>query len=136
MGRVDNVSSITQACHLLKSKVKKYLVCEIVKNPKAFIMISSRRRKAINDIIPKPRRPLPLVNQLGHSVTCKSKLVLRKCVYDQSVMNLYLGQSFSSGGLGPLRFYRVFSLTWSASKQRYWNKRKRLHKKRIQLPQE
>lgn len=88
MRRVDNVSSIIQARHLLKSKVKKYLVCEIVKNPKAFIMFSSRRRQAINDIIPKPRRPLPLVNQLGHSVACKSKLVLRKCVYDLSVMNL------------------------------------------------
>lgn len=89
--RVDNVSSGDNSglpFYLLKSKVKKYLVCEIVKNPKAFIMISSRRRKAINDIIPKPRRPLPLVNQFGHSVTCKSKLVLRKCVYDQSVMNL------------------------------------------------
>ena len=29
----------------------------------------------------------------------------------------------------------VFSLTWPASMQIYWNKRKRLHKKRIQLPQ-
>ena len=88
VGRVDNVSSMIQAGHLLKSKVKKYLVCEIVKNPKVFIMFSARRRKAINDIIPKPRRSLPLVNQLGHSVACKSKLVLRKCVYDQLVMNL------------------------------------------------
>ena len=32
--------------------------------------------------------------------------------------------------------YRVFSLTWSASMQIYWNKRKRLHKKRVQLPQD
>ena len=31
---------------------------------------------------------------------------------------------------------RVFSLTWSASMQIYWNKRKRLHKKRAQLPQD
>ena len=30
--------------------------------------------------------------------------------------------------------YRVFSLTWPASTQIYWNKRKRLHKKRVQLP--
>ena len=29
--------------------------------------------------------------------------------------------------------YRVFSLTWPASMQIYWNKRKRLHKKGIQL---
>ena len=27
----------------------------------------------------------------------------------------------------------VFSLTWPASMQIYWNKRKRLHKKRVQL---
>ena len=33
-------------------------------------------------------------------------------------------------------FYRVFSLTWSASMQIYWDKRKRLHKKRPQLPQD
>ena len=32
--------------------------------------------------------------------------------------------------------YRVFSLTWLASMQIYWNKRKRLHKKRVQLPED
>ena len=30
----------------------------------------------------------------------------------------------------------VFSLTWPVSMQIYWNKRKRLHKKRVQLPQD
>ena len=33
-------------------------------------------------------------------------------------------------------FYRVFSLTWPTSMQIYWNKRKRLHKKRVQLPED
>ena len=32
--------------------------------------------------------------------------------------------------------YRVFSLTCPASMQIYWNKRKRLHKKRVQLPED
>ena len=32
--------------------------------------------------------------------------------------------------------YRAFSLTWPASMQMYWNKRKRLHKKRVQLLQD
>ena len=32
--------------------------------------------------------------------------------------------------------YRVFSLTWPASMQIYWNKRKSLHKKRVQLPED
>ena len=32
--------------------------------------------------------------------------------------------------------YRVFSLTWPASMQIYWNKRKRLHNKGVQLPQD
>ena len=32
--------------------------------------------------------------------------------------------------------YRVFSLTWPASMQIYRNKRKRLHKKRVQLPED
>ena len=31
---------------------------------------------------------------------------------------------------------RSFSLTWSTSMQIYWNKRKRLHKKRVQIPQD
>ena len=31
---------------------------------------------------------------------------------------------------------RVFSLTWPAYMQIYWNKRKRLHKKRVQLPED
>ena len=33
-------------------------------------------------------------------------------------------------------YYRAFSLTWSASVQIYRNKRKRLHKKRVQLPKD
>ena len=32
--------------------------------------------------------------------------------------------------------HRVFSFTWPASMQIYWNKRKCLHKKRVQLPQD
>ena len=32
--------------------------------------------------------------------------------------------------------YRVFSLMWLASMQIYWNKRKRLHKKRVQFPED
>ena len=32
--------------------------------------------------------------------------------------------------------YRVFSLTWPASMQIYWNKRNHLHKKRVQLPRD
>ena len=35
-----------------------------------------------------------------------------------------------------IHVYRVFSLTWPASMQIYWNKRKRLHKKRVQLPED
>ena len=35
-------------------------------------------------------------------------------------------------GLG----YRAFSFTWPATMQMYWNKRKSLHKKRVQLPQD
>ena len=35
-----------------------------------------------------------------------------------------------------LSTYRVLSLTWPASMQIYWKKRKRLHKKRIQIPQD
>ena len=32
--------------------------------------------------------------------------------------------------------YRAFSLTWLTSIQIYWNKRKRLHRKRVQFPQD
>ena len=32
--------------------------------------------------------------------------------------------------------YRVFSLTWPTSMKIYWNKRKCLHKKRVQLPED
>ena len=32
--------------------------------------------------------------------------------------------------------YRAFSLTWPVSMQIYWNKRKCLHKKRVQLPRD
>ena len=32
--------------------------------------------------------------------------------------------------------YRAFSVTWPASMQIYWKKRRRLRKKRVQLPQD
>ena len=32
--------------------------------------------------------------------------------------------------------YRAFSLTWPAAMQIYWNKRRRLHKKRVQISQD
>ena len=35
-----------------------------------------------------------------------------------------------------LSTYRVLSLTWPVSMQIYWNKRKRFHNKRIQIPQD
>ena len=34
------------------------------------------------------------------------------------------------------RAYRVFSLTWPASMQIYWNKRNPLHEKRVELPED
>ena len=37
---------------------------------------------------------------------------------------------------GPWKVYRVFSLTWPESMLIYWNKRKRLHNKRVQLPED
>ena len=45
---------------------------------------------------------------------------------------------FTWGLLCTLRSagYRAFSLTWPADMQIYWNKRKPLHMKRIQLPQD
>ena len=46
------------------------------------------------------------------------------------------GSNTCSHAQKPTETYRVFSLTWPASMQIYWNKRKRLHKKRVQLPQD
>ena len=50
--------------------------------------------------------------------------------YIQGGEGLIIGDGLTSGGA-----YRAFSLTWRASMLIYWNKRKRLHKKRVQLPQ-
>ena len=35
-----------------------------------------------------------------------------------------------------VKLYRAFSLTWPASMLIYWNKRKHLHEKRVQLPED
>ena len=35
-----------------------------------------------------------------------------------------------------IQVYRAFSLTWPASMLIYWNKRKHLHEKRVQLPED
>ena len=39
-------------------------------------------------------------------------------------------------GSNPGFYYRAFSLTWSASVQINWNKRKHLNNKRVQLPED
>ena len=44
-------------------------------------------------------------------------------------------RSFCAYCFRMLSNYRVFSLTWPASVQIYWNKKKRLHKERVELPQ-
>ena len=41
---------------------------------------------------------------------------------------------YNRGGLISGRAYRAFSLTWRASMLIYWNKRKRLHKKKSSTP--
>ena len=38
--------------------------------------------------------------------------------------------------INPSLRYRAFSLTWPASMLIYWNKRKHLHEKRVQLPED
>ena len=53
--------------------------------------------------------------------------------YRQCLCLLFLSKS---AVLVCLHGYRVFSLTWLASMQIYWNKRKRLHKKRSQFPED
>ena len=49
---------------------------------------------------------------------------------------VYICIIYSVFSKGLRKYYRVFSLTWSASMQIYWIKRKRLHKKRVQLPRD
>ena len=55
-------------------------------------------------------------------------LLISICIYE------YIIPSRASGA--EKTAYRVFSLTWPASMQIYWNKRKRLHKKGTQLPKD
>ena len=58
------------------------------------------------------------------------------------VWNFFLSSPFSFPMVhplklnGPWKVYRVFSLTWPESMLIYWNKRKRLHNKRVQLPED
>ena len=46
------------------------------------------------------------------------------------------GHQLCAWAINPLTYYKAFSLTWLASMQIYWSKRKRLHKKGVQLPHE
>ena len=45
-------------------------------------------------------------------------------------------RSLCSRGLDYLGAYRAFSLKWPAAMLIYWNKRKHLHEKRVQLPED
>ena len=50
--------------------------------------------------------------------------------------NSFCSESWSTLHVKNFTHYRVFSFTWPASMQIYWNKRERLHKKRVQLPED
>ena len=54
----------------------------------------------------------------------------------ENIVSLSQTLSLPAPPLACFESYRVFSLTWPASMQIYCNKRKRLHKKRVQLPQD
>ena len=58
---------------------------------------------------------------------------LSSYTFVEPTSNFLLVKTASSTSMG---LYRVFSLTWPASMQIYWNKRKRLHKKKVQLPED
>ena len=50
--------------------------------------------------------------------------------------NAGIPNTFSDTLANSRNDYRAFSPTWPTSMQMYWNKRKRLHKKSIQFPQD
>ena len=75
-----------------------------------------------------------LSNENGNGIENVTQKVNSRCFkLHRSYCN-----SFNSSNVGVffsrVEFCRVFSLTWPAYMQIYWNKRKRLHKKRVQLP--
>ena len=71
-----------------------------------------------------------------------SRVILSNFFEEQPTQNHPPYLSGLSRALFPTTFleiavyYRAFSLTWPASMQIYCNKRKRLHTKRVQLPQD
>ena len=54
----------------------------------------------------------------------------------EDYIRLLAKQQSLSGGTSLISMYRVFSLTWPASMQMFWNKRNHLHKKRVHVPQD
>ena len=73
----------------------------------------------------------------------KSRMVMEFDPYDTLIINsgnhiliLFHLNCNSKHELSTILIYRVFSLTWQTPMQIYWNKRKPLHKKRVQLPKD
>ena len=56
--------------------------------------------------------------------------------YNPNSKKHVVGMASNINVKGTSNFYRGFSLTWPSSMQIYLNKRKFLHKKRDQLPQD
>ena len=60
----------------------------------------------------------------------------KKGYYAKDRNNLYIIKNLQYINFNGKNWYRAFSLTWPASTQIYGNKRKYLHKKRVQRPQD
>ena len=79
-----------------------------------------------------------------HNVFARTRLFFAWCIFQLTEdLNTKSAQLFCSPYIFVYRkrgrqtvTYRVFSLTWPASMQISCNKRKRLHKKRVRLPQD
>ena len=74
---------------------------------------------------------LTLANSSLLSYFCHLKNAMFVCL-----LSLKWDKWHNSGKTCNALRYRVFSLTWPTSMQIYWNKRKCLYKKRVQLPED
>ena len=87
------------------------------------------------------RQPVPLIAASSHSNLCVSVKNLLKSTPATLPQEKYFFRSKTkyhdtTCQQSPFLTYKVFSLKLPASMQIYWDKRKRLHKKRVQLPED
>ena len=125
MAYFSKVPSLYRHKSLSKAKIQRIFVQLLTPYPSYFVLLSESCIAFLTKQLSGPGNIISKTFEYGPQRRIPSNQLF-----------LFLISRNGDSSREHFNLYSVFSLTWPAPMQIYWNKRKHLHKKRVQLPQD